>query len=43
MPGAYADFAVLDRDPFGVAVDELGAIRVVRTVMGGVTVSEEAG
>lgn len=36
--GKYADFVVLSQNPFECPVDELEAIKVVRTVMGGRTV-----
>lgn len=39
-PGKWADFVVLDRDPFQVDPDELPHIRVLRTVVGGKTVYE---
>lgn len=38
--GLFADFIVLDRDIFAVAVDELLETSVVRTVVGGKTVFE---
>ena len=34
-PGAFADLVVLDRDPFVTPVDELHAIEVVATMVGG--------
>ncbi len=37
-PGALADLAVLDRDPFAGDPAEVGAARVVRTYVGGVEV-----
>ena len=37
-PGLLADFVVVDRDIFTVAVDELLEARIVRTVVGGRTV-----
>ncbi|MCS5498284.1 amidohydrolase family protein [Cnuibacter physcomitrellae] len=37
-PGAFADFAVLDADPFTIAHEELGTIQSALTVMGGRTV-----
>ncbi len=38
MPGMYADFIVLDRDPFETGIGELRRIRVLETVVGGETV-----
>jgi predicted amidohydrolase YtcJ len=35
LPGYLADLVVLDRDPFAVAPDELPAVRVVATMVGG--------
>ncbi len=37
-PGKWADFVVLDRDPFQVDPEELAQIPVLRTVVGGKTV-----
>ncbi|MFM9369859.1 amidohydrolase [Streptomyces sp. Da 82-17] len=34
-PGFYADFAVLDRDPFAGPAEEIGATRVEQTFVGG--------
>jgi predicted amidohydrolase YtcJ len=34
-PGAFADLVVLDRDPFETPADELHAIEVVATMVGG--------
>ena len=39
-PGAVADLAVLDRDPFAAPPTEIGAARVVSTWVGGVPVFE---
>ncbi len=36
--GQLADFVVLDRDPFTLAVEDLADVRTLRTVVGGVTV-----
>lgn len=38
--GKYADFVVLDRDPFAVDAGDVPGIRVLRTVVGGETVYE---
>lgn len=38
--GRWADFVVLDRDPFQVDPEELASLRVLRTVVGGQTVYE---
>jgi predicted amidohydrolase YtcJ len=38
--GAYADLAVLDRDPFAAPVEEIAQTRVVATYVGGVRVHE---
>lgn len=38
--GKWADFVVLDRDPFRVDPEELASLRVLRTVVGGQTVYE---
>jgi predicted amidohydrolase YtcJ len=35
LPGYLADLVVLDRDPFTVAPEELGSVRVVATMLGG--------
>ena len=35
LPGFRADLVVLDRDPLGCALEELGEIRVVATMVGG--------
>jgi predicted amidohydrolase YtcJ len=37
-PGKFADFIVLDRDPFAIAPGAIAAIKVRRTVVGGRTV-----
>jgi predicted amidohydrolase YtcJ len=39
-PGTHADLAVLDRDPLTAPVEDLPATRVLRTMLGGVTVYE---
>ena len=41
-PGHVADLAVLDRDPFAGAADEIGAARVESTWVGGLRVFERA-
>jgi predicted amidohydrolase YtcJ len=38
-----ADFVMLDRDPHDVQPDEIKAIRVVRTVVGGRTMFPTSG
>ena len=38
--GKAADFIVLDRDLFKVAIDEIGGTKVLRTVFAGRTVFE---
>ncbi len=40
--GKWADFVVLDRDPFGVDPEEVGEVRVLRTVVGGRVVHPSA-
>jgi predicted amidohydrolase YtcJ len=40
VPGAVADLAVLDRDPFTGPPEEIGAARVVSTWVDGVSVFE---
>ena len=35
-PGMVADLVVLDRDPLAVEPEELGSLRVLRTMVGGV-------
>jgi hypothetical protein len=40
--GKYADFVVLDRDPFALDAGDIPDIRVLRTVVGGETVYEAA-
>lgn len=39
-PGRFADFVVLDRDPYLVGTDEVPAIRVLQTWVGGAQVYE---
>ena len=36
--GGYADFAIMDADPFEVPVDDLSQIQIVQTIVGGRTV-----
>jgi len=38
LPGKLADFVILAQDPHDVDPDAIKDIRIVRTVMGGVTV-----
>ena len=35
LPGFLADLVVLDRDPFGLAAEELPGVKVVATMLGG--------
>jgi predicted amidohydrolase YtcJ len=35
LPGFYADLVVLDRDPFELPPEELDAVQVVATMVGG--------
>lgn len=37
-PGAYADVAIVDRDPLSCSLEELPATKVLRTLLGGATV-----
>ncbi|WP_167137374.1 amidohydrolase family protein [Diaminobutyricimonas sp. TR449] len=37
-PGAHADLAILDRDPFVCEIDEIGATEVTTTIVGGTVV-----
>ncbi len=41
-PGSHADLIVVDRDPLTCANDDLPATRVLRTVVGGTTVHDDA-
>jgi hypothetical protein len=42
-PGKFADFIVLDRNPLSIPAEDIAAVRVLRTVVGGNSVYRASG